>query len=272
MNFKTILVGALVSTMIAGCATPDDLKKATAKNKQELQREISNLKSSLNSKLSSEVKSLKTANKALDKKVVILNKNQQSIAKSLKTLKANAISLEATLASEKATNVEVNKKITQQLNILKSLIGEQGGDLDKSLDSFLTQMNKIEKSQAEKIAAIRAAFFGMVTDLKNNIKTLEDKTTTHKEKLSELDIQSNANTTSITDIKKLTTASHETGVEMVKNQINTLETQLKTLNKFGAFLKENSMEEIDDSPDTNNENSIEEETSTENVKEANPEL
>ncbi len=272
MNFKTILVGTLVSTMIAGCATKDDLKKATLKNKQELQREISDLKSNLSSRLSSEVKSLNNANKKLDKKIVSLINNQQKIAKSLQGTKIKLSETTAKLVALIEAKEVKDSFFDKSIANLKSGIGALGGNLDESLETFLKKMTTIEKGQNDKIDSINSAFMGMVTNLKNEIKALESALTTQKERLAELDIQSSINTESISNIKKLTSASHANGVEMLKSQINTLQGQLKILNKFGAFLNENSMEEIDDSPDTNNGNSIEEEASTENIEETTPEL
>ncbi len=272
MNFKTILVGALVSTMLAGCATKEDLKKATLKNKQELQREISDLKSSLNSKLSSEVKSLNNADKKLEKTIGALNNNQKKIAKSLSGVKIKLSEISAKLVALIEAKEVKDGSFDKSIANLKTGIGALGGNLDESLETFLKKMTTIEKGQNDKIDSINSAFMGMVTNLKNEIKVLESALSTQKERLAELDIQSSINTESISNIKKLTSASHSNGVEMLKSQINTLQGQLKILNKFGAFLNENSMEVIDDSPDTNNEHSIEENINSENVKEVNSEL
>ncbi len=232
MNIKKRKVlGYLAILFLSGCATQEDVTNLINKNNTSfVKREIAT--SSTNMK------------KALTATETKLTQGQQQNAKNIEDLQTTTTE-HSTLIKKTSDELNVllkdftslKDKYTKEIKIVldniekqRSALVERNKGLDESLDNFNNTIK--EKGQTtDKVIQ------GLEVFLRRTIANLEQTLKTHTQLLAQVEMQSNINTETLGKIKDLVKTRHSLLISVTKHEIESLKTNLATLEDLGGFLK-----------------------------------
>ncbi len=235
MKFSNLkLMGYVAIVFLSGCTTSEDVKKMILKNNSDYVKvKVAESKVAM-------TKSLKVTDERLSKG---LETNAKAIAKLETTTKEHSPIIKKTSDDLNALIAQYTKEITELKDNLKkqqeSLTSQNKG-LDKSLDDF----NNVIKEKGENTQKVVQ---GLEVFLRRTVADLETTLKTHTQLLSQVEMQSNINTETLGKIKELVKTRHNLLISVTEQKINSLKTNLKTLEDLGGFLKSKKINPVSES-------------------------